>query len=357
MAAVNDSGTGAFSAASAPVTPATPTCGTAGKGCYDNAGFLAGGRALLTGGREVELVSAAGNFRVWREKNGSRILSSTGLWSSDADWQKTLVRNGASFTTTNFTTVSNIGGRACPPNVFLDRDNLQATDRCLYYDAGNPAQTLVAAKPSTGLGEAEDWLGEFTRPGTYGPGNDTTGASWYEGNVKTCADKGMRLPVLYETTFDESGSYTFPTEGGALPRFAGSLGVPAHSSGWTWTASAWTADANAYIGWNLGSLSGRVNWDGSLSVRCVIPSGPPSSALPDAPVSVTALPGHQGASVAWQAPDNLDRPTIRKYVVQYSGDDGKTWTTWVPPSSSVTSTEQRATSMEVRGLTNGQAYR
>ncbi|NDE15912.1 hypothetical protein EBZ80_13370, partial [bacterium] len=124
-----------------------------------------------------------------------------------------------------------------------------------------------------------------------------TGASWYEGNIKTCADKGMRLPVVYETTF-ESGSYTFPTEGGSLPKFAGSLGVPYHPIGFTWTASAWTPDANQYFVWNMGYLSWRAYWD-TRPVRCVIPS-----IGAGAPVAVAGAGGasQDGASVSREAP-------------------------------------------------------
>ncbi len=90
-----------------------------------------------------------------------------------------------------------------PANVFLSDGNPVATSRCLYYDNGHPIQRLDAAACVEGNCvvlqppgiESEDWLKEWDRTGTEGGAQ----AKVYEGNIKVCADLGMRLPVLYET--------------------------------------------------------------------------------------------------------------------------------------------------------------
>jgi hypothetical protein len=48
---------------------------------------MAAGKAKLIDGTEVELVSAANNFKVWKEKGSNRILNANGMWSSRDDWQ------------------------------------------------------------------------------------------------------------------------------------------------------------------------------------------------------------------------------------------------------------------------------
>ncbi|NDG27755.1 MAG: LamG domain-containing protein, partial [Proteobacteria bacterium] len=166
-------------------------------------------------------------------------------------------------------------GRVCPgltpgSGVFVNFDNMVDSTRCLYYDSGNTAQTLDAA--GTSGTEASDWLQDFVRAAT-GRG---TSSSYYEGNIKTCADKGMRLPVMYETTMTYASwmySYLPTADSITTPTWAGTTnGVPSHSSGWTWTASACPGNNKCYWVWS-GSEGYGFEYGGSFSVRCVLPSG------------------------------------------------------------------------------------
>ncbi|MFM8270003.1 MAG: hypothetical protein ACKN9V_07420 [Pseudomonadota bacterium] len=216
----------------------------------------------------IELVYANGidGFKIWMEKNGNRILNATGLVANG--WQKQLTRAGTAFTSTDFTTASNIAGRVCPTHVFLSHSDMTATGRCLYYDAGNAAQGLDAA--GTSGTEASDWLQVWDRANT-GRG---TNSSYYEGNVYTCAEKGMRLPTMYETTMTKPATTYLPTGDGLSsdPTWALTNGVPSHTSTitFTWTASASTYHPNYYWEW-VGTSSSRLNYNASQSVRCVLP--------------------------------------------------------------------------------------
>jgi hypothetical protein len=179
----------------------------------------------------LQFATGSSGFKIWKEKGGTKILNATGLVANG--WQKQLTRAGTAFTATDFTNGTNIAGRVCPPNVFLSHSNMTATGRCLYYDAGNAAQKLNAATGTV----AEDFLLYWNNAST-GRG---VSSSFYEGNIKTCADKGMRLPVLYETTAQVPQPFTssgprLPNGDGITPTYAASNGVPSMAD-WTWTAS------------------------------------------------------------------------------------------------------------------------
>jgi hypothetical protein len=215
----------------------------------------------------LQFANGSSGFKVWKEKAGNRILNASGLASNG--WQQTLTRAGTAFNGTDFTVGANITGRVCPTHVFLSQDNMIATNRCLYYDNGNAAQALDAAR-ITGT-EASDWLQDWDRAAT-GRGIDS---SYYEGNIKTCADKGMRLPTMYETTMTVPTS-DFPTGDGITPTWAGSTkGVPSQTS-WTWTASAQNDGPITYWTWSGTSSNNDDSvYDSSFSVRCVLPNSTP----------------------------------------------------------------------------------
>ena len=229
------------------------------------------GGTILT----LQYANGSSGFKIWKEDNGNRILNATGLIANG--WQKMLVSAGTAFSASDFTAGSNIAGRVCPTHVFLNHVNMTATNRCVYYDEGNTAQTLDADS-STGQ-EGLDWLTEWD---SFSTGQGSA-SSYYEGNINTCADKGMRLPTVYETTAEQFEDY-LPTGDGISPTWAGGTnGVPGVSSSQTWTASA-SADAPfIYYSWS-GSNSGAAysyapdpeaeeqGVDDSLSVRCVLPS-------------------------------------------------------------------------------------
>jgi hypothetical protein len=223
----------------------------------------------------LQYANGTNGFKIWKEKNGIRILNATGLIANG--WQGQLTRAGTAFSGVDFTTGANIGGRVCPTHVFLSHGDMTASGRCVYYDAGSPVQRLDAA----GIGgtEASDWLQRYNRADT-GRG---TSSSYYEGNIKVCADKGMRLPTAYETRMTTSvGTSYLPTGDGISPIWAGEVnGVPSSELGWTWTASAgiWSSRKDIYWLWtgNCGNGGSCGNIDdgyyaNDYAVRCVLPS-------------------------------------------------------------------------------------
>ncbi|MFM8270002.1 MAG: YncE family protein, partial [Pseudomonadota bacterium] len=290
----------------------TPTA--CSEDCYNGAQDLFIG-SLRVGPSDVviELVYANGSsgFKIWKEKDGTRILNATGLIANG--WQKQLTRAGTGFSATDFTTGSNIAGRVCPTHVFLSHSNMTATGRCLYYDGGNAAQSLDAA--GTSGTEASDWLQHWNRTNT-GRG---TSSSYYEGNIKTCADKGMRLPTMYETTMNNPGSYK-PTGDGINPTFAGADGVPSSGSGLTSTASAFTIGTTYYWWWSGTNSNGRV-YGLYLSVRCVLPSELDSSGTGYSTtnntyyISGTAHPGLNSSGTGYSTTNNT-------YYVEGTGHPG-----------------------------------
>lgn len=104
---------------------------------------------------------------------------------------------------------------------------------------------------------------------------------WYVGNVKVCSDRGMRLPTVYETTADDfsSGNSSWYPMSDGTPGYANigydpTKGVPAHSSGWTWTASI-SEDGDVWYDayWSWSGTADDVEYldDFDAYVRCVLP--------------------------------------------------------------------------------------
>jgi hypothetical protein len=290
VAAVNSAGTGSSSTSSSNVTPQNPCptlCGSSGNGCYDNATAITNACATLEDGYEtsgtptlIEYKNADSNctggscFKVWWQQGTNRILNASGLWTNGGvgAWQQALNRNGIG-TNGDFnssTQIAALVGRVCPgkttgSGTFIDFTNMVDSTRCLYYDSGNTTQTLDAA--GTSGTEASDWLKNWNRAAT-GRG---TSSSYYEGNVKTCADKGMRLPVMYETTMTKPTSYLPTGDTGVTPTWAGSTnGVPSYL-GYTWTASAYANFSIYYWVWSGTSSNTIGNYNSSCYVRCVLP--------------------------------------------------------------------------------------
>ncbi|MFM8270152.1 MAG: hypothetical protein ACKN9V_08190 [Pseudomonadota bacterium] len=231
--------------------------------CYSDAAAISNGVAIGPDSTEMVYVFANGTsgFKVWREKNGDRILNASG--KIENGWQKKLDAAGTEFST-DFVTASDVAGRACPENVVLDPTNMFAEDQCLYYDPGNAPQALNKDQRGTvGNDYLEGW----------GPT-----ASYFEGNIKTCANKGMRLPALYETNLS-SAPANLPIEDkfGSEPDWAGEKGVPPFM-GDTWTASASPENVQKYFTWKLGSPSpeaSKFSFNEVKYVRCVVPNSSP----------------------------------------------------------------------------------
>jgi hypothetical protein len=274
------------------VSPARPD------DCYNEGSAPLYAQGLETGTKrqgpegKTLILSAANGFKIWKEDGGTRILNATGRIANG--WQKKLTRPGTAFSAALFTEVANIVGRACPPNVFLSHGTnatknalMKATGRCLYYDSGY-TDRIQPDRFRVGGVEGSDYFISWNRPAT-GRG---VASSYYEGNVKFCADKGMRLPVVYESSapYDAEGIRLYGPRGDALapaPIWAGRAnGVPAAvpyrwGSPATMTATAMhdyepvmvnPNDFWAYEETKQGLVGMQVGGGLGAAIRCVLPS-------------------------------------------------------------------------------------
>ena len=220
-------------------------------------------KSILT----LQYANGSMGFKIWVEKEGNRILNATGLVSNG--WQKKLNPKGDGFIEEDFVTKNLIEGRVCPPNVFLNYDKMLATNRCLYYDPGTSEEQLDKFETSSGTVEGVDWLTYWDRKNT---GRDIN-SSYYEGNIKICGDKGMRLPTAYETKMNEPATTNLPNGDnlGEGPIWAGlTNGVPSATKSYTWTSSAWRGSTNNFFIWSNGSSTSQVSY-GVVKIRCVLP--------------------------------------------------------------------------------------
>ena len=163
------------------------------------------------------------------------------------------------------TASTNINGRVCPPNVYLDDSNRYQTGHCVYYTKVYSSQSLTkdgtsqTTDGSIGLGSATNYQGGEER--------------WYMGNIQTCADTGMRMPTIFETQTTRTTWSYYVTQDGS-PTFAGSDGIPGTTSDiWTASRAITGSNSNNYIYFKSNGSSNGSSGSNSRAIRCVLPSG------------------------------------------------------------------------------------
>jgi hypothetical protein len=102
-------------------------------------------------------------------------------------------------------------------------------------------------------------------------------------------------------------------------------------------------NGTSYI-FKVAATNGVGNSAYSSSSSVVIPR-----TTPDAPTSLSATYGNTLATLAWNAPVSDGGAAVTDYAIQYSDDDGATWSAFAHSASS-------ATTKSVTGLTNGTSY-
>ncbi len=234
------------------------TCGDT-TGCYDSIALIEAGMAFTPEGKQLvyDFANGVDGFMVWKEEGGNRILNASGK----DFWAYRNKPNGKGYSATVFTDAALIAGRVCPDNVYVDDPDMFNTEKCLYYSEPSGAQKLNAVDMNDAVNGLKDWNVHTTYP------QNISDPRWYIGNIKTCSDKGMRLPTIYETTAGSTTSEYYPDSNGS-PIFAGSLnGVP--TSNPTWTATSYAEDASTY--WSWGGFDSYDFSEPTLEVICVLP--------------------------------------------------------------------------------------
>ncbi len=199
------------------------TCGGAADECYNDAAAMATGFARTPTNKRIELKQNGVGFFVWKEKAGDRFLEANGT----DNWSMQLNANGKGVTAQPMKVWQQVAGRACPIAAYLDDSNKMVSGKCLYY-ADMGSQMLSAA----GISQTLPNMGM----------NSWASPLWYVGNVRTCGEKGMRLPTVFETNTTQTSSAFYPASDGA-PTFATSSGIPAPSTS-MWTATSATSSTD-----------------------------------------------------------------------------------------------------------------
>ena len=230
-----------------------------GANCYSNSSAISAGLAYTATGKTLLLTNS-----IWVQANGTNVLRVDG---SD-NWHYALSPDGKSYSANLLNkNTATIGGRTCPASVYIDDTNKIASGRCVYYDQGNLAQRLDAPN---GDGVTDQATAGSIRIGARA-GN---AGFWYSGNIQTCANKGMRLPTLYETTAAQPAATYLPVDATNNPTPSWSTmltGVPmAAGAAYSWTASAYTGGSNLYCLW-VGTTTTCVNYANGYAVRCIVP--------------------------------------------------------------------------------------
>jgi hypothetical protein len=230
-----------------------------GANCYANSSAISAGLAYTATGKTLLLTNS-----IWVHANGTNVLRVDG---SD-NWHYALNPDGTSYSSNLLNkNTATIGGRTCPASVYVDDTNKVAAGRCVYYDQGNLAQRLDAPNADGAIDQ--------TTVGSIRIGNRASSAgNWYSGNIQTCANKGMRLPTLYETTAAQPDATYLPVDATNNPTPSWSTmltGVPmAAGAAYSWTASASTVYSGGYWVWVGTTTSGR-SYSDTAAVRCIVP--------------------------------------------------------------------------------------
>jgi hypothetical protein len=236
-----------------------------GSNCYASA-VMSSSLAYTSTGKALVQISG-----VWVQPNGTNVLKVDG---SDA-WHYALNANGRTASSNLLDkNLANLAGRVCPAKVFVEdsTNNRVVASRCLYYDKGNEDQRLDMPQVD---GVTDQTTSGSLRLGPWNTaaGGNGTGASWYEGNIQTCAVKGMRLPLLYETTAADPGGSYRPSDWSVAAGDWSTIttGVPSVDGAYTWTSSAWTGYTDVYWAWAGTGATYYFYNGGYYAVRCVVP--------------------------------------------------------------------------------------
>ena len=159
-------------------------------------------------------------------------------------------------------------------------------------------------------------------PPLLAPGNQSLGVSWTppESNGEPITDYAARHSI-------DGSNWTDVLTG-------------ASDTATSTTISGLTNGNTPYVQVRATNSIGDSAWSDSATQKVGVPV---------APAAPTLTPGNAQLAVSWTAPAD-NGSAITDYDVQYSSDDGATWTEWNASNTSTT------TSATITGLTNGTEY-
>lgn len=204
--------------------------------------------------------------------------------------------------------------------------------------AGTSYTFRVAAKNSAGLSDYSAWSNAVVAYGNPGsptsvsgtPGDGSVTLSW-----TTPAANGSPITDYLVTLVDGTAppswrSSNFPH----TPSPATSITVTglANGTGYTFVVSA--INAAGY---------------GPRSARSAVLTPVAAATVPGMPTALAGVGADGSVALSWNAPASAGGAPITDYTIQYSGDNGTSWTTF----SRAASTSTTAT---VTGVTNGTSY-
>jgi predicted phage tail protein len=379
-AAVNNVGTGSYSAASAAVIPRTLAgAPTAVAGTYGNTEVaLTWTTPASNGGASVT------DYTIQYSSDGT-------TWTTFADGTSTStlatvtgLTNGTSYTF-RVAATNNVGtgaystaSAAVVPRTFAGAPtNLTSTE-------GDTLVELSWTAPASNGGAAiSDYTIQYSSDGTtwttFADGTSASTSATVTGltngtsytfrvaavnNVGTGSYSASSAAVVPRTTpgvptlvlavagnMEVSLNWTAPADNGGSSVYA--YLIERSKDGGAWTFATATSDPSATIGalFNGSSYRFRVaamNSAGTGSFSAASEEVTPAT-TPDAPSSVTGTAGNTNASLTWAAPAVNGGASISDYAIQYSSNSGSTWTTFADGTSA-------STSATVTGLTNGTSY-
>jgi uncharacterized protein YkwD len=211
-------------------------------------------------------------------------------------------------------------------------------------DLSNPATSTGGSTAfGTEILEARVFVGAVGTPPSAIFGSPTRGQ-----NGRVVAS--IPLSLSRAVSGLDPGDLTLSRDGTPVPL----LGARVEGSSTSFTVAgleAATAAAGVYTLRLVAAGSGITDeagnpLSGEASITFVVGG---DQAFPAAPTSVLAAAGNAQASLTWTAPSSNGGAAITNYIVQYSSNNGSSWTTFNRSAST-------ATSATVTGLANGTTY-
>lgn len=250
------------------------------------------------------------------------VTATAGAGSATVTWAAPISDGGSAIT--SYTVTGSPGGTCTVAALTCTISGLTAgTSYTFTVQARNVNGLGTASAPSNAVVPTAS-LPNAPTGLTGTPGNGLVNLSWAAPML------GAPAPTSYVVRYSSNGGSTWST-----PVSTGSAALAYTVAGLT--------NGTAYV-FQVAGVNGAGTGPWSASSVAVTPTG----AVPNAPTGLTGTAGDRQVVLTWAAP-LLGAPVPTGYQVQYSSNNGATW-------SSPLSTNSNSLTYTVTGLTNGTAY-